>query len=128
MGSTFHWHSERTLPFPGKKREKNCGRTDSHLGHCQWVQHHHQAVQIVPNGMLVYPIQRGAGHAEQEAGDLLKLPAQSKADLEPKRSCGVDRGGAGELAVVVILAVVQRRSGKAMPVGTVSVVVISHGE
>ena len=59
-----------------------------HPDHRQWVQHHHQAVQIVPNGMLVYPLQGGAGHAEQEAGDLLKLPAQSKADLEPKRSCG----------------------------------------
>ena len=59
-----------------------------HPGHRQRVQHHHQAVQIVPNGMLVYPLQGGAGHAEQEAGDLLKLPAQSKADLESKRSCG----------------------------------------
>ena len=59
-----------------------------HPGHRQWVQHHHQAVQVVLDGMLVYPLQGGAGHAEQEAGDLLKLPAQSKADLESEGSRG----------------------------------------
>ena len=54
----------------------------------QWLQHQYQAVQVVPNGMLVHPLQGGAGHAEQEAGDLLQLPAQGKADLEPQGSCG----------------------------------------
>ena len=36
--------------------------------------------------MLVYPLQGGAGLAEQEAGNLLKLPAQSMADLEVEGS------------------------------------------
>ena len=51
----------------------------------QWLQHQYQAVQVVPNGMLVHPLQGGAGHAE---GVLLQLPTQSKADLEPRESCG----------------------------------------
>ena len=42
----------------------------------------------MPDGMLDHPLQGEVGHVEQETGDLLKLPTQSKADLEPERSCG----------------------------------------
>ena len=45
-------------------------------------------MQIVPDGMLDHPLQGGAGHIEQEAGDLLKLPVQNKADLESEGSRG----------------------------------------
>ena len=38
--------------------------------------------------MLVNPLQGGAGHAEQEARDLLKALARSKADLESEGSRG----------------------------------------
>ena len=71
-----------------KSENRNCKKalTQSALSKVGLITFY--AVQIVPNGMLVYPLQGGAGHTEQEAGDLLKLPAQSKADLESKRSCG----------------------------------------
>ena len=61
-----------------------------HPGNGQWIQHHHQTVQALPHRMLVHPLQRGAGHPQQEAGDLLQLPAQGQADSLPKRSCGRD--------------------------------------
>ena len=43
------------------------------LGYRQWVQHDHQAMQAVPLGVLVHPVQGGDGHVEQETGDILKL-------------------------------------------------------
>ena len=76
-------------PHMGAEGQGDPPRVDLvNLGHCQRVQHDHKAVQAVPSRVLVHLVQGGAGHPQQEAGDLLNMQTQGKAHTLAKRSRG----------------------------------------